>query len=91
MIKNKQLYRAIKYVWRPEWIGDEAYKAEILAAQQACCSDIVMDYQQDCTTFTQADVNLTISFIKKYGQCTIQNINDRYYMKVILEVTLQPK
>lgn len=90
-MSKKQLYRAIKYVWKPEWIGEDAHKKEIIAAQQACCSEILTDYKLDCTSFTQSDAELTISFIKKYAQCTILNLHDHCYMKVILEVMLQPK
>ena len=30
MIPIKQKYRAIKYVWKAEWIREEAFKKEVL-------------------------------------------------------------
>lgn len=88
MTPKKQIYRAIKYVWDPKWIGDDAYKKEIEAAQRACCSDILLDYQQDVGNLSEAQVTLTVAYIKKYAQCTVINIGDRCYRKVQLEVLL---
>lgn len=88
MTPQKQIYRAIKYVWDPKWIGDEAYKNETKAAQQACVSDILMDYQQDVGDLSEAQIRLTIAHIKKYAQVSVINIGDRCYRKVQVEVLL---
>lgn len=91
MPTSKQHYRAIKYVWKPEWIGDEAYKKELLVAQQACVADIMADYSVDCTShLSDADIKLTILHIKKYSQCSIVHTSDRCYVKILLEIDLQP-
>ena len=88
MNPKKNVYRAIKYVWDPKWIGDDAYKKEIEAAQRACCSDILLDYQQDVGDLSEAQIRLTVAYIKKYAQCSIFNIGDRCYRKVQVEVLL---
>ena len=89
---NKQHYRAIKYVWKAQWIGEEAYKKELIAAQQACVADIVTDYTVDCESpLSDADIRLTILHIKKYAQCSVVHTSDRCYVKVLLEIDLQPK
>ena len=86
---KKQLYRAIKYVWNPEWIGEEAFKKEVLCAQQACVSDILMDYSQDLDSpLTESQAKLTVLHIQKYGQTKIEKHIDRCYSKVSIEVLL---
>lgn len=89
MNTNKQLYRAIKYVWKSEWIGEEAFKKELLCAQQACVSDILTDYSQDqSATLSDPQIQLTVLHIQKYGQCKVENVGDRCYVKVSIEVLL---
>lgn len=89
MNPTKQKYRAIKYVWKAEWIGEEAFKKEVLCAQQACVSDILTDYSQDqSATLSEAQIKLTVMHIQKYGQCKVENVGDRCYVKVSIEVLL---
>lgn len=89
MNQQKQKYRAIKYVWNPEWIGEDAFKNEVLAAQRACIADIIMDYSQDLDTkLSDAQLKLTTLHIQKYGQCKIEKHIDRCYSKVTIEVLL---
>lgn len=89
---NKQHYRAIKYIWRAEWIGEDAHKKELIAAQKACVADILSDYSIDCETpLTEPEIKLLILHIKKYSQCSVIHTGDRCYVKVLLEVDLQPK
>lgn len=89
MNPTKQKYRAIKYVWNPEWIGEEAFKNEVLAAQRACVADIIMDYSQDLNAeLSDAQLKLTTLHIQKYGQCKVEKHIDRCYSKVSIEVLL---
>lgn len=89
MNTTKQNYRAIKYVWNPEWIGEEAFKNEVLAAQRACVADIIMDYSQDLgCEMSDAQLKLTTLHIQKYGQCKVEKHIDRCYSKVSIEVLL---
>lgn len=89
MNAKKQLYRAIKYVWNPEWIGEEAFKKEVLCAQRACVADIIMDYSQDLASeLSDAQLKLTTLHISKYGQCKVEKHIDRCYSKVSIEVLL---
>ena len=89
MNPSKQKYRAIKYVWNPEWIGEDAFKKEVLAAQRACVADILMDYSQDLNTeLSDAQLKLTSMHISKYGQCKVEKHIDRCYSKVTIEVLL---
>lgn len=86
---QKQKYRAIKYVWNPEWIGEDAFKNEVAAAQRACIADILMDYSQDLDTqLSDAQLKLTTLHIQKYGQCKVEKHIDRCYSKVSIEVLL---
>lgn len=79
-------YRAIKYVWNPEWIGTEGHKAEILAAKRACISEIASDWAQDQEVEpTEAQIKLTIMHISKYASCTVQRI-DNCYSKVMVAI-----
>lgn len=92
MLVRERHYRAIKYVWKPEWIGKEAHEKEVLAAQQACIADIVSDFSIDCESrLSDAEIRLVIIHIKKYSQCTIINYGDHCYIKIKVEVDLQPK
>ena len=89
MNQQKQLYRAIKYVWNPEWIGEEAFNKEVLAAQRACVADIIMDYSQDIDRqLSDGELKLTTLHIQKYGQCKVVKHIDRCYSKVSIEVLL---
>lgn len=87
--RKPQTYRAIKYVWKEEFIGKEAHDAEMTAAQAACVSDILLDYSQDIErTLTDVDVQLLCSRIKKYGTCEISETNERCYLKVMVTALL---
>ena len=89
MNQPKQTYRAIKYVWNPEWIGEEAFKKEVLCAQQACVADIIVDYSQDLNyELSDAQLKLTTLHIQKYGQCKVEKHIDRCYSKVSIIVQL---
>lgn len=89
MNNQKKHYRAIKYVWNPEWIGKEHFEAEIKAAKGACIADIVIDWAQDHDiTPTESQQKLTAMHIMKYGDFKVFMHVDRCYSKVILEVDL---
>ena len=64
MISGKNMYRAVKYVWNKEWIGDDAYQKELLCAKQACISDLVSDWMQDQDlTPTESQITLTVHHV----------------------------
>lgn len=86
--RKKQKYRAIKYIWKESWIGKEAYLSELKAAEQACVAEIVLDHQMDVGDLSESQLKLLLIHIKKYGQVTIEDIGDRCYMKIKVEVTL---
>lgn len=89
MNQIKRTYRAIKYVWNPEWIGEEHFNAELKAAKAVCILEIIDDWCQDQgVTPTESQQKLTAMHINKYGQCTVQKHIDKCYTKVILEVQL---
>ena len=88
-VPNKQLYRAIKYVWSEEWIGKEANDNEIQAALRACTAEIVADYGTDQERIlTEPQVKLTAMHIEKYGHAKVIRHIDHCYDKVLLEVYL---
>lgn len=88
-VPNKQLFRSVKYVWNKEWIGKEAFDAELKCAQQACLAEIIADYYLDKDTPpTKAQVELTALHVKKYGTSKVILNVDHCYTKVILEVYL---
>lgn len=86
--RKKQKYRAIKYIWKESWIGKEAYLSEMKAAQQACVAEIVLDHQMDVGDLSESQLKLLLMHIKKYAQVTIEDIGDRCYMKIKVEVML---
>lgn len=87
--RKPQTYRAIKYVWKEEYIGKEAHEAELAAAQAACVSDILLDYSQDIEhPLTDIDVQLLCTRIKKYGTCEISETRERCYLKVMVTASL---
>ena len=89
MNTKKQQYRAIKYIWNPEWIGEEAFKKELKCAQQACISEILTDYGMDQETLlTESQLKLTALHVTKYAQCKVIKHMDNCYTKVIMEVLL---
>lgn len=89
MNQQKQLYRAIKYIWNPEWIGKDHFEAELKVAKAACILEIVDDWCLDHEIKpTEAQQKLTAMHINKYGQCTVQKHVDTCYSKVLLEVML---
>ena len=86
---KKQHYRAVKYVWNPEWIGKEHFDVELKAAKGACIADIVVDWCQDHDVMpTDAQQKLTAMHIMKYGSFKVFLHNDRCYTKVLLEIDL---
>lgn len=88
-VPNKQLYRAIKYVWNPEWIGDDAFKSEIKAAKAACIAEVLTDWVQDHDiNTTEAQQKLTAMHIAKYADFKVFMHIDKCYSKVLLEVML---
>lgn len=88
MIKAKNMYRAVKYIWNKEWIGEEAYQKELLCAKQACISDITQDWVQDQEFApSEAQIKLTVNHVAKYGTFRAVVI-DRCYTKCILECIL---
>lgn len=87
--RKPQTYRAIKYVWKEDYIGKEAHELEMSAAQAACVSDILMDYSQDIERpLTDIDVQLLVTRIKKYGTCEISETRERCYLKVMVTASL---
>lgn len=87
--RKPQRYRAIKYVWKEEFIGKEAHETEMSAAQAACVADILHDYSQDIERpLTEADVQLLCSRIKKYGTCEISETRERCYLKIMVTASL---
>lgn len=89
MNADKQLYRAIKYVWNPEWIGKEAFQEELKVAKAACIAEVVFDWVQDHDINpTEAQQKLTAMHIAKYANFKVYMHVDRCYSKVILEVML---
>ena len=85
---KKQTYRAIKYVWNKEWIGEDAFQKELICAKQACISDVVQDWSLDQKVEpTESQVRLTINHVAKYGTFTASRI-DRCYTKCILEISI---
>lgn len=88
-VPNKQLYRAIKYVWSKEWIGEKANDEEVQCALRACTAEIISDYGTDHDKIlTEPEVRLTAIHIKKYGQAKVIRHVDHCYDKVMLEVYL---
>lgn len=86
---EKQLYRAIKYVWNPEWIGEEAFKAELKIAKAACIAEVVCDWVQDHDIDpTEAQQKLTAMHIAKYAEFKVYMRIDKCYTKVLLEIML---
>lgn len=87
---QKKHYRAIKYVWNPEWITKEHFETEVKAAKAACVADIVLDWAQDHDINpTESQQKLTAMHIMKYGEFKVLLRIDRCYSKVILEIDLQ--
>lgn len=88
MIETKNMYRAIKYIWNKEWIGEEAFHKELLCAKQACISDLVSDWALDQKVKpSEGQIKLTVNHVAKYGTFKAVQI-DRCYTKCILECIL---
>lgn len=88
MINGKNMYRAVKYVWNKDWIGEEAYQKELLCAKQACISDMVQDWTQDQDpTPSEAQIKLTVNHVAKYGMFRV-SVVDHCYTKCMLECML---
>lgn len=81
-------FRAIKYVWNKEWIGEDAFQKELLCAKQACVSDVVTDWIQDQKVQpTEAQIKLTVNHVAKYASFRAVKV-DSCYTKCILEVKI---
>ena len=88
MSQDSGNYRAIKYVWNKEWIGEGAFQNELVCAKQACVSDVVTDWIQDQEVPpTEAQVKLTVNHVAKYASFRAVKV-DRCYTKCILEVKI---